>query len=390
MKQRIRILHVMQPVGGGVARYVQMLLKYLDQEQFENVLLISKESNIDEYSAFCESIEQIDMRREIGLHDVHSVKAVREAIRKTRPDIIYAHSSKAGALVRIANLGIGKPCVYNPHGWAFNIQGSAKKQLLYTAVERMLAPFCTKIVCISETEKKSALDRKICREEKLQVIQNGIDISAYGAILNRKPDRKGLGIPVEAYVVGMVGRVSPQKAPDVFIRAAERIKQRIPEAFFVIVGNGELEVEIRQFAAEHGLSDALLITGWVSNPMAYIQCFDTAMLLSRWEGFGLVLAEYMLAQKPIVATEVDAIPELIQHGRNGLLVAADDCAAAAEAVCRLYKDSKLRKTLSQNALSQVKTHYDIRRVAQEHCHMFQNIIGNAGQAETDRLQEVIE
>ena len=86
------------------------------------------------------------------------------------PDIIYAHSSKAGAIVRISNIGLNSQCVYNPHGWAFNMHCSGIKQKIYTIIERMAAPFCKKIICISEAEFQSALQKKICSKNKLRVI----------------------------------------------------------------------------------------------------------------------------------------------------------------------------------------------------------------------------
>lgn len=119
------------------------------------------------------------MTRAIGASDLKAIKAVRKLIRKYNPDIVYAHSSKAGAIARVADIGLKNHCVYNPHGWAFNMRCSARKKAMYTAIERVAAPFCDKIICISDAEKRSALDRRICREDKLQVIFNGVDIEAY-------------------------------------------------------------------------------------------------------------------------------------------------------------------------------------------------------------------
>ena len=100
---------------------------------------------------------------------------------------------------------------------------SAKKKAIYTMIEKIAAPFCDKIICISDAEKQSALDMKICKEDKLQVIFNGVDIEAYENELHGAVKRKDLNIPKDAFVVGMVGRMSPQKAPDVFVKMARAI-----------------------------------------------------------------------------------------------------------------------------------------------------------------------
>lgn len=177
-KKKIKILHVAQ-AAGGVDRYIRMLLKYLDKEKFENILVCSQDFNREDYDGLVDSFEQIEMNRAIGVSDLSSIKEVRKLIKKYSPDIVYAHSSKAGAIARVEDIGLKNHCVYNPHGWAFNMRCSDKKRAMYTAIEKMAAPFCEKIICISDAEKQSALEKKVCRDDKLQVIFNGVDIEAY-------------------------------------------------------------------------------------------------------------------------------------------------------------------------------------------------------------------
>ena len=313
------------------------------------------------------------MNRAIGANDLKSIAEVRKLIKKYNPDIVYAHSSKAGAIARVADIGLKNHCVYNPHGWAFNMRCSDKKRMMYTAIEKIAAPFCEKIVCISDAEKQSALDRKICKEDKLQVIFNGVDIDAYESGEHGKVKRADLNIPEEAFVVGMVGRISPQKAPDVFVRMAKLVKEKVPNAHFIIVGNGNQEVEVRKYAEDNGFLDRLHITGWVDDPMSYVELFDVACLLSRWEGFGLALPEYMMVGKPIVASCVDAIPNIIRDGENGLLVETEDAIGAGEAVLRIYRDKGLKDKLVAQGLEDVHTKFNARRVSEEHGILFENM-----------------
>jgi len=373
MERKIRILHIAQSAG-GVKRYIQMLLKHLDHAAFENYLLVSNDTETDDYAMLSDHVEQINMHREIGLHDIRSVIETHKVIKRLRPDIIYAHSSKAGALARLANLGLNRVCIYNPHGWSFNMKGSSKKQKMYAVLERILAPFSDKIICISDTEKLTALQNKICGKDKLSVIHNGIEIREPINEKNSNISREGLNIPENAFVVGMVGRMAEQKAPDVFVEMAQNVLKRIPEAFFLIVGDGELRSQIEAQIELAGLQERFQITGWVDNPQDYMRLFDVAVLLSRWEGFGLVLPEYMLEQKPIVATSVDAIPELIQDRVNGLLVPVENPVAACNAVYELFQDAQMRDRIVQQGLQDVYEKYDVRRVAEEHMALFRSII----------------
>lgn len=251
---------------------------------------------------------------------------------------------------------------------------SYKKRVMYTAIEKMAAPFCNKIICISEAEKQSALDKKICVEKKLQVIFNGVDIEAYECGEHGKVKRADLNIPEDAFVVGMVGRISPQKAPDVFVKMARLVKDEVPNAHFIIVGNGNQEAEIRKYAEDNDFSENLHITGWVDNPMSYVELFDVACLLSRWEGFGLALPEYMMAGKPIVASRVDAIPNIIRDGENGLLVEADDATRASEAVLRIYREKELKDKLILQGLEDVHSRFNARRVSEEHGMLFHELL----------------
>lgn len=371
--KKIRILHVAQ-AAGGVDRYIRMLLKYLDKEKFENILVCSQDFHEEDYRGLVDSFEQVEMTRAIGGNDLKAIREVRELIKKYNPDIVYAHSSKAGAIARVADIGLKNYCVYNPHGWAFNMRCSAKKKSMYTAIEKLAAPFCNKIICISDAEKQSALDKKICREDKLQVIFNGVDIESYENGVHGAVKRRALNIPEDAFVVGMVGRMSLQKAPDVFIKMAKLVKNKIPNAHFIIVGSGDQEAEIRKYAEDNGFIDCLHITGWVDDPMSYVELFDIACLLSRWEGFGLVLPEYMMAGKPIVASRVDAIPNIIRDGENGLLVEVDDATGASRAVVELIKDNNLKKVLVKNEVADVSAKFDVKRVAKMHEELFSEAV----------------
>ena len=371
-KDEIRILHIAQ-AAGGVDRYIRMLLKYLDKEKFENILVCSQDFREEDYKNLVDFFEQVKMDRAIGSNDLKAIGEVRRLIKRYNPDIVYAHSSKAGAIARVADIGLKNHCLYNPHGWAFNMRCSAKKKAMYTAIEKIAAPFCDKIICISDAEKQSALDKKICREDKLQVIFNGVDIEAYENGIHGTVKRKDLNIPEDAFVVGMVGRISPQKAPDIFIKMAKHVKDKVSNAHFIIVGNGDQEAEIKKYAKDNDFLDSLHITGWVDNPMSYVELFDVACLLSRWEGFGLVLPEYMMARKPIVASRVDAIPNIICDGENGLLVEMDDVVGASTAVLKLYLNNNLKSKLIGEGLKTVYKKFDVQRMTRETEKLFEEV-----------------
>lgn len=352
--------------------YVRMFLAHTDRKRFERILIAPGEYKYEAYRNLVDTFVQVDMCNSLSMvKDIRAMKKIRRLLKALNPDLVYCHSSKAGGLGRIANIGLGVPIVYNPHGWAFNIRGSKLKSWTYLLIEKALARFTTRFVVISNYERLSAVKHGITKEGKLKVIFNGIDLELLEK--ERKAgqiSRRTLGIPDDAYLIGMVGRISAQKAPDVFVKVASRLARRIPDAFFMIVGDGGERGRIERMITDYGLSEKFVITGWVDNPAAYTNLLDQAVLLSRWEGFGLALAEYMKLGKPIVATDVDAIPELVTDYENGLLVEVDDDEGAARAIEEIYHDDGLKHKLVGNGLMRVEAFFNIERMANEHERLF--------------------
>lgn len=362
--KRIRVLHVAE-AAGGVDRYLRALFKYMDKERFENIFVCSQNFDKSFYDHLVHHVIQIPMKHEIDYSaDMRSISLIRKAIKQYKPDVVYGHSSKAGALLRLADMGLKNKVIYNPHGWSFNMRASNKKQNAYKFIEKIQVPFTDKIVCISEAEKQSALREHICKDDKLVVINNGIDLDA----IENAPriSRDDVGIPANAFVVGMVGRITEQKSPDIFIEAANLIKKRIPSAFFVIVGdtiagtNTEKDL-VNSLIEKYELNDDVLITGWVDNPTAYMRLFDVGLLLSRWEGFGLVIPEFMACNVPVIATSVDAIPYLVRDGEDGLLVDVDNYQMVADRVEKIFTDTILRDLLIRNGRTEVYQRFNITR-----------------------------
>ena len=372
MNKRIRVLHVAE-AAGGVERYLQTLFKYSDKEQIENILVCSQNYDYKKMKSLADRVIVLKMAHQINpSSDIKVEKALRRIIKQLKPDIVYAHSSKAGALARIADWGLKNKVIYNPHGWAFNMQQSTKKKEMYKWVEKISAHFCDKIVCISDAEKESALREKICKSSKLQVIYNGIDLEE---IEKTTPmSRAQLGIPEDAFVVGMVGRLSKQKAPDTFVKSAKLIKEKIPNAFFLMVGDGELRDQVESLINQYDLGSSFLITGWVDNPTAYMKIMDVGMLLSRWEGFGLVLPEYMACGVSIVATNVDAIPTIIHNGVNGMLADKDDIQLIGKIIKKIFINTKFKQDMIKKERYVVEEKYNAKRVWYETNSMYRLLL----------------
>lgn len=367
----ITVIHIAQ-CAGGVDRYLKMLLRRMDRTKFRHVLICSYDFHKEDYVGLVESVEYVEMKNSLSMSsDIKAIIEIRKIIKNIRPKIVYCHSSKAGGVGRIAAFGLQTTVIYNPHGWAFSMTGVGIKRFFFQFIEKILEPLTDKYVLISKYEYREAI-KKITSKSKCVLIENGIDFEEMAdRVSHSKLTRKDVGLPDNGYVIGAVGRLSPQKAPDIFIRMASVVLKTIHNAYFVMVGGGELKTEVLNLAKEYGIEQRLIIIEWTDNTVEYALLFDVAVLLSRWEGFGLVLPEYMYLGKPIVATTAGAIPDIIKNGENGLLVDIDCPDQAAEAIIQLYNNPmKTEAIISSGKREMFK--YEISRVANQHECMFKS------------------
>ncbi|QZY55342.1 glycosyltransferase family 4 protein [Crassaminicella profunda] len=373
----MKILHITQGTIGGTLEYLKLLLIRLNKKGIHSQLICPS------YGPMKKDIEnlgikvyEVDMKREISLFaDIKSMIYILKIIKTQNYDIVHLHSSKAGALGRIICFFHKIPCVYTPHGWAFNIKTSRAKQLIYANIEKFLSLFTKYIINISKYEYVSAVKNKIANEQKLKLINNGIDIEKYKHVcVDKIKFKESLKVPKETILIGMVGRITEQKDPISFVKMARKIINRGHNVHFILVGDGELRKEVENEINHQNLNKNITITGWIDQVGNYVKCFDIGILTSKWEGFGLVLAEYMASKVPVVASNVDGIPNVIIDGKTGILVEAGDIDGFADAIIRLIEDRTLYRQFVENGFQRVVSKFNIDRVVDEHVQMYKQIL----------------
>ncbi len=367
------ILHIIQGGKGGTLEYLKLFLKFIDKSKYNCTIICHGEIH-EELSKLGYKTFNIEMERSISpIKDLISFIKINKYIRNNKVDLIHAHSSKAGALARFAAKFNKIVCVYNPHGWAFNIKTSDLKRKLYEIFERSLSNFCNKIVMISESEYKSAIEENICNKEKLIIINNGIDISKYNTKIDYK-FRRQLGFKDNEVLIGMCARLTEQKSPSTFIKIAKMVTDKYDKCKFIIIGDGELREKVENEIKLLKLEKEVLITGWTKNPEKYINIIDIGVLTSKWEGFGLVLAEYMACGKPIVASSIQGIKNVVRDGIDGLLCSPNDEKEFVECIVKLINNKELYEEMNKNEVLRVNESFDFKRVAKEHECLYDELI----------------
>ncbi len=355
--EKKKILHIAE-ASGGVEAYLKLLISNFG-DNYEHVLVLSSETyDVGKFENFCNvsKVYYIYMDHNLSWKDFKSIKNVRKIIKDELPDVLYCHSTKAGFIGRLANKRrYYNKVVYNAHGWCFNMKCSKPKQVLYKILEKKLSRKTDKIVCISQNEKQSAINYKICKQNKLELIYNGID---YDGILSTdfSLSRNDFGYSNENIVVGQVGRLCEQKGTSFFLDVAKELCLINENYRFILVGDGPLRNDVEKFIIKNGLEDKFLITGWVNNPLEYANLFDVACLFSQWEGFGFAIEEYKALNKNIIALSTDAISELLDN--------TVDEKSVEEVVNRI---------INQN-FCEYKEKFDIKDCVQKHLDLLASIL----------------
>lgn len=376
MKDKIVVMHIAQ-ANGGVAEYLKSFLKYSDNSKFEHILLVSNDYK-DEEQFFIDKVKKIyyvDMVREISpIDDFKSITKIRKIIKEVNPDIIYSHSSKAGALVRVANITNRKKAIYNAHGWAFDMNVSNKKRRVYILIEKFLAKITDKIVCISDNDFEKAISERICKKNKLEQIINGIDFQEFLADKDLSEVKNKYNIQDNKRIIGMVARISEQKSPKTFITVAKKILESRQDVQFLLVGDGDQKEEVKEMIKSFGIEDSVIITGWVKDTASLIKIFDIGMLTSNWEGFGLVIPEYFISKVPTIASSVGGIKNIIRDGENGVLVSNQNIDTYVNAINQILDNDEFKKRISDQAFKDAINYYDVKRVVKEHEELFIKLI----------------
>ncbi len=329
MDRPIRLLLVTKSTG-GVAEYIRWLVNGLHRERFCPTVVCLSENGPE----FAEELKQAygikTVSYAMNRYKVDVVSDTRvgfqlaKLMRSHDFDLVHAHASKPGFLVRIAALGTGLPVLYSPHCFAFHAGAGRTTIWITSLLERLAAFFTTGFMTVSEGERELARDYHVGRHEQFTVIHTGIDPLPYRQPVDTAQLKISLGIPVSAPVIGSVGRLSEQKSPQDFVRVAEAVHRSRPDAHFVWVGNGPLEPEVRTLSTSLQLDSVIHWLGQRSDVSQLLHIFDCFVLMSRWEGFPLVVLEAMAANVPVVATDIPGTRDAIQHGVNGWLAAPGD------------------------------------------------------------------
>lgn len=367
MNRRLKLLLVSKSTG-GVASYIRMLVKGLDREKFDITVACLSENGQE----FAEELRQnykVDAfslamnRYKINpLTDARVLIQLSARIRRERYDLIHAHASKPGFLIRIAAVGTGIPVIYSPHNFAFHEGSKPLVARVVALFEKFAALFTTQIIAVAKHERDLALKYGVGKPELYSVIPTGIDPVLYQQPADVLEIKRSLGIPDTAQVIGTVGRLAVPKLPIDFVRVAAELKNDFSDLHFVWVGSGPLQEEAQALTNELGLKDSVHWLGHRDDAYRLYNIFNCFLLLSRWEANPLVLLEAFSAGVPVIASDNLGARELIGDGGHGILVPVADVSAVSNAIRSVLQNPDRASAMKRLALEEVSRVFSLERM----------------------------
>jgi glycosyltransferase involved in cell wall biosynthesis len=369
--KKIRILEGIRQgrIGGGES-YLLGLVENLDRSRFEPVVLSFTDGPM---------VERL-RRQGIRTHIIHTErpfdfrvwKKVRDLIREEDIDIVHAHGTRANSNLFWAARKLKVPIMYTCHAWSFHPDQNPLVRRFRIWSEEFLTSRMDVNICGSKANRDTG--RELFRRFDAVVINNSIDPCKFNPYGKYKDVREELGIGKEEIVVTSVARFTLQKQPLKLISAFSEVYRKVKGVRLLMVGEGEQREKAMNLIKRLDLGDRVILQPFRQDVPDILAASDIFVLPSLWEAFPIALLEAMSMGKAVIGTAVDGTPEIIEDGRNGILIAAENLEAGlTDALYRVCADKDLRERLQRNAVASIYNRYNVETLARKNEEVYQEL-----------------
>ncbi len=354
-----------QPFLGGGQINVLSLVRFLDRDRFE-VSVCSRGDGplVDELAR--EGIPHFPVafskRARKGI-----VKDIVSLLNSKRFDLLHTHGGVAGLFGRWSARKCDRPprVVHTLHGIHYLHYRNFFLKYLYVYLERFFSRFSDAVIFVSDADRERGRRYKLVSEDKMIVIKNGIDFDAFESETSLEEESGEIGFDSSGPVVGTVARLHRQKGLPYLFQAAKKVRESFPEVKVWIVGGGSLRLKLQRLGKQLGLEKTVVMLGERKDAGPILSRFDVFVLSSLWEGLPYSLLEAAALAKPVVATDIDGVREIVKHAETGLLVPTRDPEHLAQAIVRLLKEREYAATLGQQLKDANHKEFSLSRMLQK-------------------------
>ncbi len=367
--RKLKILHVINSFDpGGNERFVLQLLEHLNREKFPQQVCIPDRGK--DMTLFLKDVcdrlgIKVDILKVRSNFDLTIHFKLKKLMKAEKYDIVHTHLIFSQIWGRRAARAAGVPTIIsseqNPYPF--------KTRPPFSLIERRLSKYTKKILACSEKVKDHLIQNVGIDPEKVITVHNSVDTSSFFPMKESRQNqpelaklREELGFSEGDKVIGTVGHLTPQKGHEYLFRAGPKILESIPQARFLVVGKGYLKRKLENLARSLGISDEVVFAGLRQDIPLILNSLDLFVLPSLWEGFGIAIIEAMACAVPVIASNVGGIPEIVQHGENGILIAPKNPDEIVSAVIRVLKNKELADRLAENGMETVKEKFEVEKM----------------------------
>jgi glycosyltransferase involved in cell wall biosynthesis len=390
----IRILHpITRLIVGGAQENTMYTALLLDKTHYQVEVLSgpqtgSEGSLIGEVRAYGIPLTIFPhlLRQVNPYHDILCLYKLTRFIKLGKFTIVHTHSSKAGILGRLAAKIAGVPIIiHTVHGWSFHEYMHPAVRNTYIFLERWIGRFTDRLIVVAEKDIEKGLKHGIGRPEQYQLIRSAIPLDEFNREqADRDSIRAELGIPIDASVLGNVGRFSTQKNPLDWVHVAGRVGRLLPECRFLLVGDGPLLADVKATLAEEGILDRTILTGLRRDIPRLMAGMDVFLLTSLWEGLPRVIPQAMAMGLPVVANAVDGSSEAIVPGETGYLCTPGALDEMAERCAELLRDPVKRNAMGKKGQEYASKEFDVRQMVTQIDSVYQELLVQSQSYKTKR------
>jgi len=371
-EQSLRVTHVVLSLECGGLEHVVVDLVSGGQARGQQVSVIC----LEQKGVLAKQLEDAGVtvhccHKPSGLHIRRMRRELRRLLLEVRPDVVHSHQLGALFYAGPVSKSIGTAAVvHTEHGKHF--EHRAKTRWL----GRYAARFADRYCCVSRDIAADVIRHRIASPSKVQVVPNGIDTGRFGQVAEDACGIKAeLGIPGASQIVGTVGRLAEIKRQDLLIHAFARLREMVPAAHLLLVGEGPERQSLEALAKELSVADSVHFAGYREDRERLLHIMDVFVLPSRSEGMPLSVLEAWAAGVPVLASRVGGLPELIDDGRTGRLVAGDDPHRWAQAIATLIADSAPTRDMTAAAKAVVEEQFSRSAMVQAYEQRYRDVIG---------------
>lgn len=295
-------------------------------------------------------------------NDVRAIIDLTYSLKQYKPDLIAAHSTKAGIVARIAGFLLRTPVLFTVHGWAFTEGVAPIRRRIYRLIEWIAAPLTNQIICVSEYDRQLAIRERVVNPQKLITIHNGVANTNRIASPNQNPPR-----------IAMVARLAPPKEHDTLFR----VLKVLPHVNLELVGDGPRRAELESLASSLGIADRVHFLGNVTQVEQVLERVQIFVLTSNYEAFPLSILEAMRAGLPVVASDVGGVSEAVIDGETGYLVQKGNTKMLYERLLTLINDSTLRASMGNAGRRRYLKHFTSDSMLYKTTSVYEEVVINS-------------